>query len=150
MEAPDLGPQPELTLGWGFAEMVPVEDGEAVELVRGRQGSLHVEPAVRIENLDAEEITLILRGSDPATGAPLTERWVRDLTARTAQFEGTTITKLFNWLVFDERCQPDVVGRRVRIEAAVARVGGTTLASDSVEVVIVDEETPDTACGTGG
>ncbi len=143
---PDLGPQPRLTIGWGRAEYAPIEPGQAVELVRGPQRALHLEPAIRMENVDVEGLTLILRGSDADTGEPLTEPNDRLLTPRNVQVEGSVSTRVGNLLIFESRCQPEVIVRRVRVEAAVDVLGSETLASDRVEVVLVDEEMPDTQC----
>ncbi|MEO0326151.1 MAG: hypothetical protein AAF447_24595 [Myxococcota bacterium] len=140
---PDLGPAPRLTIGWGLGEYRPIEDGAPVELVRGPQLALHLEPAIRIENLDVVGLTLILRGSDATTGEPLTVPNNARLTPARVQIEGNRATKVGNLLLFESRCQPNIIDRRIRIEAGVGELGGAVLVSHTLEVVLVDEVMPD-------
>ncbi len=146
LPTPDLGPV-SLELGLGLVEHVPVEDGAAAELVRGvGSGTMHISPSVRAFGLAAEGFTLTLVARDPVSGERLTQLAHRELSARNTLATENGFLRVGNLLVFEDRCAERLVGRRIRLLAAVGRLGDEPLAEAEVELTLVDEVYPDDLC----
>jgi hypothetical protein len=72
--APDGGSRSdvplEVTLGTGRAAFEPVDDGAALDLVRGAQGGTHVWGGVRVKGLSEERFRVAFRLSMPGAAGP--------------------------------------------------------------------------------
>ncbi len=142
-DGPDLGPA-RLEIGLGLVEHVPARDGDDAEVVRGPAGGLFLELTTRAFGvaLGPEGLDLVIRGRDALTGEELTNPLSRRLTTRNTRvtsdgvLEGLGITLAF----LETRCADRLVGRRMTLDASVLQPMGELLASDRVDLVLVDEE----------
>jgi hypothetical protein len=69
---------PELTLGFGQAELVPIHDGDPVPIARGPQGGTIVWGAASMRYLDPDQLELVFSITPPG-GAPSVRRVLAEL-----------------------------------------------------------------------
>jgi hypothetical protein len=87
---------PELVLGVGQAELVPIHDGDPVPITRGPQGGTIVWGAASVRYLDPEQLELMFSITPPG-GAPSVRRVLVELDGGDGGF---TVTTTFGHPVF--------------------------------------------------
>src|SRR5678815_2759222 len=80
---------PELTLGFGQAELVPIHDGDPVPIAKGPQGGTIVWGAASLRYLDPDQLELIFTITPPR-GAPSMRRVLADLHDADGGFAAST------------------------------------------------------------
>jgi hypothetical protein len=80
---------PELALGFGQAELVPIDDGAPVPITRGPQGGTIVWGAASVRYLDPDQLELIFSIAPPR-GAPSVRRVLVDLDDADGGFAAST------------------------------------------------------------
>lgn len=140
---PDAGPPgPSATIGLGQAELIEVPDEAPAELIAGPQGGFHIDVALRFSELDPEDLRMVLRGFDADTNEEITESVDRTLSSRRVLDRGDHFLRLGDRMIFVTRCTPNIIGRRLRIEAIFAEPNEGRTARDTLVVEVVDEVEP--------
>lgn len=123
-------------IGTGLTEFIDIDDGDDVELVMGPQGGWHVDVALRLYDLDPQDMQLLIEGFYVEDDESATIEIERLLTLRRVRDEGDHFLRVGDQLVFTVADGSLVEGRDIRIEVqAIQASGGTGRASKVIHVV---------------
>lgn len=121
----DCGPQaePTLEIGTGLKEFLPLQDGDPLPLIRGSQGGVHLELALRARGIDAGdllggEFQGSIDGENLATARP----WV-DFRCN----KKVDTLDAWGFILVYEVDPPDVYGLNTLVTARVTDLLGTSV-----------------------
>lgn len=132
------GAEPRVEIGTGITSFVDIADGADVELVNGPQGGWHVDVALRLYDVNPQELTMRIEGYDATSGDPVGVPIERILTERRVQPEGDHWLRVGDQLIFAIEGPDEVTDTDVRIEARITTPEGAMATAQKVVHVIDD------------